>query len=40
MTTIFKEVGEKISRDTNYPFWGQDNQHMIIYNPRNLQPKN
>lgn len=33
IVTIFKEAGEKNSRNTNYQFWQQDNHPMIIFKP-------
>jgi REP element-mobilizing transposase RayT len=30
---IFKEAGEKNSRNSNYQFWQQDNQPKVIYTP-------
>ena len=33
MLRIFKEAGEKNSRNVNYQFWQQDNQPKIIYTP-------
>ena len=33
MLTIFKEAGDKNSRNVNYQFWQQDNQPKIIYTP-------
>ncbi len=34
MIKIFKEAGEKNSRNSNYQFWQQDNQPKIIYTPQ------
>ena len=34
MIKIFKEAGEKNSRNSNYQFWQQDNQPKIIYAPQ------
>jgi hypothetical protein len=31
MLRIFKEEGEKNSRNTNYQFWRQDNQPQELY---------
>ena len=33
MLKIFREVGEKNSRNSEYQFWQQDNQPKIIYTP-------
>ena len=33
MLEIFKETGEKNSRNVSYQFWQQDNQPKIIYTP-------
>src|SRR5436190_18381370 len=33
MLRIFKEAGDKNSRNVNYQFWQQDNQPKIIYTP-------
>jgi len=33
MLKIFKEAGERNSRNSNYQFWQQDNQPKIIYTP-------
>ena len=33
MLKIFKEAGEKNSRNSEYQFWQQDNQPKIIYTP-------
>ena len=33
MIKIFKDAGEKNSRNTNYQFWQLDNQPKIIYTP-------
>lgn len=33
MINIFKEAGEKNSRNSKYQFWQQDNQTKIIYTP-------
>ena len=33
MLKIFKEAGEKNSRNSDYQFWQQDNQPKIIYTP-------
>ena len=33
MLRIFKEAGDKSSRNANYQFWQQDNQPKIIYTP-------
>ena len=38
MLKIFKEAGEKNSRNTDYQFWQQDNQPKVIYTPH-LLPK-
>ncbi len=34
MLKIFKEAGEKNSRNTDYQFWQQDNQPKVIYTPQ------
>ena len=39
MLKIFKEAGEKNSRNASSQFWQQDNQPKIIYTP-NLVNKN
>jgi REP element-mobilizing transposase RayT len=33
MLRIFREQGEKNSRNTNYQFWRQDNQPKELYSP-------
>ena len=33
MLRIFKDAGDKNSRNVNYQFWQQDNQPKIIYTP-------
>ena len=33
MLKIFKEAGEKNSRNSGYQFWQQDNQPKVIYTP-------
>jgi putative transposase len=33
MLKIFKDAGEKNSRNSNYQFWQQDNQPKVIYTP-------
>ena len=34
MLRIFKQAGDKNSRNVNYQFWRQDNQPKIIYTPK------
>lgn len=34
MIKIFKDAGEKNSRNTNYQFWQQNNQPKIVYSPQ------
>ena len=33
MLSIFRNEGEKNSRNTNYQFWRQDNQPQELYSP-------
>jgi putative transposase len=33
MLAIFKEAGQKNSRNTDYQFWRQDNQPKELYSP-------
>ena len=39
MLRIFKEAGEKNSRNLNYQFWQQNNQPKIIYTPEFAKQK-
>ena len=39
MIKIFKEAGEKNSRNSNYQFWQQDNQPKIIFTPQFARQK-
>ncbi len=39
MLTIFKEAGDKNSRNVYYQFWQQDNQPKIIYSPEFARQK-
>ena len=39
MLRIFKEAGDKNSRNVNYQFWQQDNQPKIIYTPEFAEQK-